>query len=230
MCTRTCNAIGVVDPHIRNDTIKNKIRFSWWGAEELGLLGSQAYVRDLVTRNLTGQIAAYLNFDMIGSPNYQRGILNGSSNDAETPYAHNGCIKIQHLFESDLTAAGLTYQLTGFGSGNSYRSDYGPFVLAEIPAGGLFTGAEQVKPDGDRALFGGMARTSYDPCYHQSCDTIDNINTEVYLQFSQSAARLLQLLATTADIRTFLGGPAVKREEPTVKLETWPVMSNLHMY
>jgi Zn-dependent M28 family amino/carboxypeptidase len=37
----------------------------------------------------------------------------------------------------------------------SGRSDYGPFIALNVPAGGLFTGAEGVKTAEEAALFGG---------------------------------------------------------------------------
>ncbi len=48
---------------------ENTLRFAWWGAEEAGLLGSRAYVNGL-SQAERDRIALYLNFDMIGSPNY----------------------------------------------------------------------------------------------------------------------------------------------------------------
>jgi Zn-dependent M28 family amino/carboxypeptidase len=47
----------------------NRLRFAWWGAEEVGLIGSRYYVRDLV-ENDPGEfdrIALYLNFDMVST-------------------------------------------------------------------------------------------------------------------------------------------------------------------
>ena len=55
------------------------------------------------------------------------------------------------------------------------RSDYDAFISVGIPAGGLFTGAEDVKTAEDAAIYGGTAGLAYDPCYHQACDDIGNI-------------------------------------------------------
>ena len=46
----------------------NAVRFAFWGAEEVGLLGSANYVQSLDVGALK-DIALYLNFDMIASPN-----------------------------------------------------------------------------------------------------------------------------------------------------------------
>lgn len=48
--------------------IRNAVRFGFWGAEEIGLVGSKRYVSSLNVEQLK-DIALYLNFDMIGSPN-----------------------------------------------------------------------------------------------------------------------------------------------------------------
>ena len=48
---------------------ENTIRFAWWGAEESGLVGSTTYVASLSTAE-RDRIAMYMNYDMVGSPNY----------------------------------------------------------------------------------------------------------------------------------------------------------------
>ncbi|HEX5880327.1 MAG TPA: M28 family peptidase, partial [Actinomycetota bacterium] len=54
----------------------NTLRFAWWGAEESGLLGSLFYTGGL-TEDEVEDIALYLNFDMIGSPNGIRMVYDG---------------------------------------------------------------------------------------------------------------------------------------------------------
>jgi Zn-dependent M28 family amino/carboxypeptidase len=49
-------------------TPRNKLRFMWYGAEDIGLVGSTKYVEGL-TQGEKDDILAMLNFDMIGSPN-----------------------------------------------------------------------------------------------------------------------------------------------------------------
>jgi Zn-dependent M28 family amino/carboxypeptidase len=48
--------------------LTNAVRFVFWGSEEAGLAGSAEYVRGL-TRDELNDIALYLNFDMLASPN-----------------------------------------------------------------------------------------------------------------------------------------------------------------
>lgn len=47
--------------------LENNVRYIWWGAEELGLMGSRFYVNDLVQNNQDEwkRIACNLNFDMV---------------------------------------------------------------------------------------------------------------------------------------------------------------------
>ena len=62
----------------------NTVRFAWWGAEESGLLGSEDYVAGLSTEQ-ADDIALYLNFDMIASPNYTFGIYDGDNSGGTAP-------------------------------------------------------------------------------------------------------------------------------------------------
>jgi len=174
---------------------KNKIRFAWWGAEELGLLGSTHYVNDLVQNNPDElkKIALNINIDMIGSPNFFFGIYNGSSASQEI---REKCTLIQLEFEKYFVSQRLPYALTAFDG----RSDYGPFIEEGIPAGGLFTGAETVKNSTRRSIFGGLANTPYDPCYHGYCDSIDNISLGALTPMVNAAYTVLTTLSNSVDL------------------------------
>jgi Zn-dependent M28 family amino/carboxypeptidase len=151
----------------------NTVRFAWWGAEESGLLGSEHYVAEL-SEAAADDIALYLNFDMIGSPNYMFGVYDGDNSSGTAPagFIPPGSAQIEDVFESFYAQRGLPFQDTEF----SGRSDYGPFIAVGIPAGGLFTGAEGVKTVEEAARYGGTAGVAYDECYHAVCDTIANVN------------------------------------------------------
>jgi len=151
---------------------ENTIRLAWWGAEEAGLLGSQAYVDEL-SQAERDRIALYLNFDMIASPNYIFMIYDGDESGFTAPVVvPEGSVQIEDLFERYFTSVGEPYDDAEF----SGRSDYEAFILAGIPAGGLFTGAEVVKSDAQAEIWGGEAGEQFDPCYHLVCDTIENID------------------------------------------------------
>ena len=153
---------------------RNQVRFAWWGAEESGLVGSTFYVNNL-TQEEQDDIALYLNFDMIGSPNHVFFIYDGDDSDGVgAGPGPEGSAQIEDVFESYYTEAGLPFKGTDF----SGRSDYGPFIAVGIPSGGLFTGAEGIKTADEAALWGGTAGAQYDPCYHLACDTYDNVNLQ----------------------------------------------------
>ncbi|RAS71187.1 PA domain-containing protein [Lentzea atacamensis] len=149
-----------------------KVRFAWWGAEELGLLGSEHYIATL-SQEEQDKIALYLNFDMVGSPNHFFGIYDGDDSSGTAPVPiPPGSAEIEDVFEKFYADRGLPSEDTEF----SGRSDYGPFIAVNIPAGGLFTGAEGVKTPEQQARYGGTAGIAYDPCYHQPCDDRSNLN------------------------------------------------------
>jgi Zn-dependent M28 family amino/carboxypeptidase len=145
---------------------RDTVRFAWWGAEEAGLVGSQRYV-DSLTPSQLSDIDLYLNFDMIGSPNYGRFIYDGDGS-AFGITGPNGSESIEAVFESFFASRSQATLPTAFDG----RSDYDAFIAAGIPAGGLFTGAEDVKTAQEAGLFGGIAGEAFDPCYHQACDSL----------------------------------------------------------
>src|SRR5699024_11804119 len=64
--------------------VDDAIRFGWWGAEEVGLVGSTEYVEGLSEAEL-GKIKAYMNFDMIGSENFIVGTLDSGGCEFPIP-------------------------------------------------------------------------------------------------------------------------------------------------
>lgn len=153
--------------------VNNAVRFAWWGAEELGLLGSEYYVSQLSYEQRL-DISMYLNFDMIGSPNAGYFVYDGDNSDGTGagpgPY---GSKQIEQTFV-DFFADRV--QVPTEGTDFDGRSDYGPFIAVGIPSGGLFTGAEQPKTPEQVALWGGAAGIPFDPCYHQACDNLGNVD------------------------------------------------------
>lgn len=170
---------------------RQKLRFAFWGAEESGLLGSEYYVENLSDEEITS-IYANLNFDMLGSTNYARFVYDGDgSDDAEGLAGPPGSAQIETLFTSYFETQGLASAPTEF----SGRSDYGPFIAAGIPAGGLFSGAEGIKTEEEVALFGGTAGVAYDACYHAECDSITNLSTAALNELGDAAAHATMTLA-----------------------------------
>ena len=142
-----------------------RVRLAFWGAEELGLLGSRHYVRSL-ERAERRRISAYINFDMVGSPNAVPELY--ADGDAEL-----GRVLRQ--------AAGRP--LGGAAVGGS--SDHAAFDAAGVPVNGLYTGATERGP-------GGRPR---DACYHLACDTAERVNRPVLLRMARAAAETLKQLS-----------------------------------
>ena len=177
---------------------QNKIRFIWFSAEESGLLGSEHYVASLPPEE-QAKIAAMLNFDMIGSPNFVRFVYDGDLSDTEEPPPNGappGSDEIEELFLDYFAERGLATAPTPFDG----RSDYGPFLDAGIPAGGLFTGAEGIKTAEEAAIYGGTAGEAYDPCYHRGCDRITNLSDTALEQMADAAAHATITLAQSDDL------------------------------
>jgi Zn-dependent M28 family amino/carboxypeptidase len=174
---------------------RNMVRFAFWSGEEDGLIGSQYYVDQLTNQDVRRH-ALNLNFDMIGSTNFGRFIYDGDGSDSEEA-GPNGSDIIENVFTSYFSGQGLTSAPTAFDG----RSDYGPFIDRGIPAGGLFTGAEDIKTPAEAALFGGTAGAAFDSCYHNACDGLLNVSQTALGQMSDAAAdAILTFALTTASV------------------------------
>ncbi|ATZ25101.1 Leupeptin-inactivating enzyme 1 precursor [Streptomyces lavendulae subsp. lavendulae] len=135
------------------------LRFGWWGAEELGLVGSKYYVNNLPAAE-KAKISGYLNFDMIGSPN-------------PGYFVYDDDPTIEQTFKNYYAGLGIPTEIETEGDG---RSDHAPFKSAGIPVGGLFSGADYTKTAAQAQKWGGTSGRAFDACYHSSCDTTANIN------------------------------------------------------
>ncbi|MDX2971347.1 M28 family metallopeptidase [Kribbella solani] len=142
-------------------TPKNRLRFGFWGAEELGLLGSKYYVNNLPAAD-RAKIELYLNFDMIASPNpgyfvYDDNPAGDGARDELVSYFTSKKVQTEFI------------DVQG-------RSDHAAFRSLGIPTAGTFSGAEEIKSSAQATKWGGTAGRAFDPCYHRSCDTISNLD------------------------------------------------------
>ncbi|WBB80716.1 M28 family metallopeptidase [Micromonospora sp. WMMD882] len=143
----------------RPATITKRVRFAWWTDEEQGLNGSKFYVNSL-SATQRGYLKGYYNFDMVGSTNGGYFINRLTSTTAAPLKAY-----------WDSLGIGPEENVEGQG-----RSDDYPFQQAGIPTSGYAAGASARKTSAQAAKWGGAAGSSYDPCYHRSCDTTGNIS------------------------------------------------------
>jgi Zn-dependent M28 family amino/carboxypeptidase len=139
---------------------QHPVRFAFWAGEEAGLVGSTKYVESLGD-DPDAEIAAVVNLDMMGSPNAEA-------------FVYDGDPTIEDALAQAVGREGLEplpVDLEG-------RSDHGPFAEAAIPVGGLFTGADELGADG----------RPHDACYHQPCDTLENVDLETLAQMTDALA------------------------------------------
>lgn len=171
----------------------NKIRFAFWSAEESGLHGSRYYVNNLEEHqpDQLDNIALYLNFDMIGSPNYIRGVYSLSRN------APAGTEQITKIFTDYFDQHALYWEPIAIGG----RSDHAPFMRADIPVGGLFSGAENMLTPKQAQEYGHEGGgISTDPCYHRACDTLENISESALDELGDAAAHAIFILANDSEL------------------------------
>ena len=158
---------------------RRALRFGFWGAEELGLIGSRRYIRGLDPAERE-RIAAYVNLDMIGSRNAGRFLYAGD--DAQPAAATARRV---------LGRAGVALEETDLSGG----SDHVSFDRAGIPVAGLFSGASGIKSSEQRGRWGGRSGAPFDRCYHRECDRLGGIDRASLGQLGRGAAGLLRALA-----------------------------------
>ena len=147
---------------LRGSHPRATIRLAFWTGEELGLHGSSRYVTGRSKEDLDA-IAAYLNADMLASPNGFTGVYDWVGAPA-------GSAAISELMTAAVKRAGgvaVTVPLGG--------SDHLPFDQAGIPIGGVHSGASEPLSEKD-ANPGSLVGKPADPCYHQACDDASNVN------------------------------------------------------
>jgi Zn-dependent M28 family amino/carboxypeptidase len=159
------------------------LRFAFWGAEEIGLVGSTGYVQSLSSRQRS-RIRGVLNLDMVGSRNFARLVYDGTGQPS-------GSLRIENAFRAYFAARRLPVEEASLGGG----SDHAAFARAGIPVGGLFTGADEPKSAELARRFGGEAGRSFDSCYHKACDTVANVDLRVLDQLADAAAVVAVRLA-----------------------------------
>ncbi|MDP7737219.1 M28 family peptidase [Mycobacterium paragordonae] len=158
--------------------VANAVRFAFWGAAENGLNGSMDYVFSL-DNNALNDIALYLNFDMLGSPNPGFFTDDGDQSGPAGPGVAasdipEGSAGIERTLAGYLNLAGKRPADMPLNT----RTDYHPFLVAGVPVGGMNTGASQTKTTVQARLWGGQPGAAFDPNYQGPRDTVDEINRD----------------------------------------------------
>ncbi|MGB8391802.1 M28 family peptidase [Mycobacterium sp.] len=158
--------------------VNNAVRFVFWGAEEDGLNGTMDYVFGM-DRDQLNDIALYLNFTMLGSPNAGFFTDDGDQSGPPGPGVTFGDVP-EGSAGIERTLAGYLY-LAGKRPADmplNVRADYHPFMVAGVPIGGMTAGGPQTKTTVQARLWGGQAGVPFDPNYQSPRDTVDNVNRE----------------------------------------------------
>ena len=153
---------------------QNTLRFAWWGAEELGLIGSTAYV-DGLSQAERDRIAMYMNYDMVGSPNYifmvydaDESTLRGAGRRRPGGLdGDRGSVRVV-LHARSASRTTTRSSPAGATTRRSSRPAFRPAACSPAP--------RSIKTAEQQAIWGGTAGAQFDPCYHLACDTFANNN------------------------------------------------------
>ncbi|CAF4037872.1 unnamed protein product [Rotaria sordida] len=169
-------------------------------------------------------------------PNYRFGIHDSATAPASTPkVALHGTSRITDLFRQWFTEQKLPWSNASFNGG----SDYAPFLANGLAVGGVNTGAGGIKSPHERDQYsamlgtgnGGIANAAYDPCYHQQCDRIRNINPFAYEKVVKSAAYAIEYMGRLNNLEKWLypeGRP--KQLEPFNRNQLYNTQSDPRLY
>jgi Zn-dependent M28 family amino/carboxypeptidase len=142
---------------MKNVNPLNKLRFIWFGGEELGLLGSAYYVNNLSSTDLS-HIGYDLDADVTATPNYIVGVL-----DPAAPDFFGGTVSStfpNRVYKASTIARdqAVAY-FDSIGLNHEFLSPTGTdainFNAAGVPASGLLTGQDCCKSQHEVDLFGG---------------------------------------------------------------------------
>jgi hypothetical protein len=192
---------------MKNVNPRNKLRFIWFGGEELGLLGSSFYVNNLSSAELS-HIGYDLDADVTATPNYTIGILDPAGPDlfsrtvsATFPnrvYKASTVARDQAIAYFD--SVNLNHELF-----SPVGTDAFSFNTAGIPASGLLTGQDCCKDQREVDLFGGYLGNfegnipSFDGgCVDNPflwCDNLPNTDKTVLTFMSKAFATMVVQMA-----------------------------------
>ncbi|WP_326548296.1 M28 family peptidase [Mycolicibacterium sp. ND9-15] len=180
-------------------SVANAVRFVFWASEENGLAGPTKYVQALSADELQ-DIALYLGFDMLGSPNAGYFTYDGDQSAQPNPEipaqsVPKGSAGIERTLAGYLNTAGVRptdMPLSQF-------TDYYPFLAAGVPIGGLTAGSSQRKTEVQARLWGGRAGVPFDPNYRTKRDTADNVNRDALSVLGPAVAYAVETYAESVD-------------------------------
>jgi hypothetical protein len=192
---------------MKNVTPRNKLRFIWFGGEELGLLGSQFYVDDLSKPELN-KIGYDLDADVTATPNYLIGVLDPAGPDLFSRTVTN-TFPIRVYKASTVARDQAVAYLDSIGKNHEFLSPEGTDAISfnnvGIPASGVLTGQDCCKTADEVKLFGGFEGNyegnipSFDGgCVDNPfrwCDNLNNNDPAVLTFMSKTFANMVANMA-----------------------------------
>jgi hypothetical protein len=192
---------------MKNVNPVNKLRFIWFGGEELGLLGSSYYINNLTSTELS-HIGYDLDADVTATPNYIIGVLDPAAPDffggTVSNTFPNRVYKASMVSRDQAIAyfdsIGLNHELL-----SPVGTDAFNFNTVGIPASGLLTGQDCCKSQKEVDLFGGSLGNyegnipSFDGgCVDNPfrwCDNLSNNDPNVLTFMSKAFATMVVQMA-----------------------------------
>ncbi|MDT4946331.1 MAG: hypothetical protein QOH14_3064 [Pseudonocardiales bacterium] len=207
---------------------RNKLRFIWFGGEELGLLGSTYYVNNLSPSELS-KIGYDLDADVTATPNYLVGVLDPAGVDLFSRTVSTTFPRQVYQPSTVARDQGIQY-FNSIGLNHELFSPVGTdafnFNLAGIPASGVLTGQDCCKTQGDVDLFGGSLGNfegnvpSFDGgCVDNPfrwCDNLSNNDPKVLTFMSKGFANMVVQMAFDTKVLSS-GGKSINKTAPSIR-------------
>jgi len=211
---------------MKNVQPRNKLRFIWFGGEELGLLGSAYYVNNLASSELS-HIGYDLDADVTATPNYTIGVLDPAGPDlfsgVSTNTFPNRVYKASMVARDQAIAyfdsVGLNHELFSPAGTDAFS-----FNEVGIPASGLLTGQDCCKNQHEVDLFGGYLGNfegnipSFDGgCVDNPflwCDNLSNNDPNVLTFMSKAFASMTVQMAFDTKVMSASNSVVYKKKLP----------------
>ena len=211
---------------MKNVNPLNKLRFIWFGGEELGLFGSSYYINNLSSNDLS-HIGYDLDADVTATPNYIVGVLDPAAPDffggTVTSTFPNRVYKASTVARDQaigyFDANGLNHELF-----SPVGTDAFSFNTVGIPASGLLTGQDCCKNQNEVDLFGGFLGNfegtipSFDGgCVDNPflwCDNLSNNDQNVLTFMSKAFATMVVGMAFDTKVMSASDSVVYKKQLP----------------
>lgn len=211
---------------MKNVNPRNKLRFIWFGGEELGLLGSTAYINSLSPSDLS-HIGYDLDADVTATPNYIVGVLDpaapdffgGTVSSTFPNRVYNASTVARDQAIGYFDSIGLNHELL-----SPVGTDAFNFNEVGIPASGLLTGQDCCKTQHEVDLFGGSLGNyegnipSFDGgCVDNPfrwCDNLSNNDPRVLTFMSKAFASMVVQMAFDTNVMSASNNTVYNKKLP----------------